>query len=573
MTFFSSLGLAEPIVRALESKGYTDPTPIQSQAIPALLQGRDLLGIAQTGTGKTAAFALPSLHRLAAEPKGRQNAACRMLVLSPTRELAAQIADNMRGYAKYLNLSVQCVFGGVPVGKQARALSGGCDVLVATPGRLLDLIDQRALTLRHVEIFVLDEADQMMDLGFIVPLKRVANLLPKERQSLFFSATMPKAIAELGKQFIHNPVRVEVAPQATTAERVEQYVTHLNQAEKQALLSIKLRAGLADGSVERALVFTRTKHGADRVVRHLNSAGVNAAAIHGNKSQAQRTAALGAFRRGVTPVLVATDIAARGIDVSGVSHVFNFEMPNVPEQYVHRIGRTARAGADGISISFVAPDEKPYLRDIERLTGVKLMPMGLPEDFQKEAARLPAPSRKPAEAAQDAIREERDQRGRFGRGGQGRGGQGRGNTNRSNGGQGRDGRSREDHHRDSYRKAPQGERPQAERASNFDPLGERRPAPQGDRRPAPHGDRRPAPHGERRPAPHGERRPAPHGDQRSSQHGERRPAYSEHRSGQQGDRRQSPDGERRQFRGGKGHGGGQGGGKQRTGGGYQRRAD
>ncbi len=394
MSYFSDLGLAEPILRALDAKGYADPTPIQRKAIPALLEGRDLLGIAQTGTGKTAAFSLPSLHRLASEPVGRSPAACRMLVLSPTRELAAQIAENMREYARFLNLSVQCVFGGVPAGKHARALTGGCDILVATPGRLLDLIDQRALTLRKVEIFVLDEADQMMDLGFINPLRRIAKLLPEQRQSLFFSATMPNAIAELGKQFIRNPVRVEVAPQATTAERVEQYVTFLNQAEKQALLTLRLKAGLADGSIERALVFTRTKHGADRVVRHLAAAGVRAAAIHGNKSQAQRTAALAGFRNGSSPILVATDIAARGIDVPGVSHVFNFELPNVPEQYVHRIGRTARAGADGIAMSFVAPDEKPYLRDIEKLTRVRLEPMNLPEDFVQEARRLPAPSRK-----------------------------------------------------------------------------------------------------------------------------------------------------------------------------------
>ncbi|MBW8753578.1 MAG: DEAD/DEAH box helicase [Sphingomonadales bacterium] len=484
MSYFSDLGLAEPILRALGTKGYSDPTPIQSQAIPALLEGRDLLGIAQTGTGKTAAFSLPSLHRLAANPKARHNAACRMLVLSPTRELAAQIAENMRGYAKYLNLSVQCIFGGVPVGKQARALVGGCDVLVATPGRLLDLIDQRALTLRHVEIFVLDEADQMMDLGFIVPLKRVAAMLPKERQSLFFSATMPKAIADLGKQFINNPVRVEVAPQATTAERVEQYAIHINQAEKQALLTISLRKGLASNEIERALVFTRTKHGADRVVRHLNAAGVNAAAIHGNKSQAQRTAALGAFRQGSTPVLVATDIAARGIDVTGVSHVFNFEMPNVPEQYVHRIGRTARAGADGVSVSFVAPDEKPYLRDIERLTRVTLASLPLPESFTQEAAKLPAPSRKPEEQARDARRDERDARGRGGPGG--RGGQGR-NNNVSRGGQGRDGQSRDAHARNDRHARPQGER-----GAVFNPLGneargtvEHRPTrPEGDRRPA-----------------------------------------------------------------------------------------
>ncbi|OCC22736.1 DEAD/DEAH box helicase [Croceicoccus estronivorus] len=436
MSYFSELGLAEPLLRALGSKGYSDPTPIQQQAIPALLQGRDLLGIAQTGTGKTAAFSLPSIHRLAADPQPRKNASCRMLVLSPTRELAAQIAENMRGYAKYLALNIQCVFGGVPAGRQARALVPGCDILVATPGRLLDLVDQRALTLRNVEIFVLDEADQMMDLGFIHPLKRIAAMLPKERQSLFFSATMPKAIADLGKQFIHDPVRVEVAPQSTTAERVEQFATFLNQPEKQALLTLSLRGGLADGSIDRALVFTRTKHGADRVVRHLSTAGIPAAAIHGNKSQAQRTAAIKGFRSGSIAILVATDIAARGIDIPGVSHVFNFELPNVPEQYVHRIGRTARAGADGVAISFVAPDEKAYLRDIERLTKVKLTQQPLPEDFTKEAARLPLPSRKAVQAAvsEDGRRAQNQPRGRRN---DGRRNDGRGEGGRSNDGRGR----------------------------------------------------------------------------------------------------------------------------------------
>ncbi len=576
MTYFSDLGLAEPLIRALETKGYADPTPIQRQAIPALLEGRDLLGIAQTGTGKTAAFSLPSLHRLAANPKARMNASCRMLVLSPTRELAAQIAENMRGYAKYLNLSVQCVFGGLPVGKQARALVPGTDILVATPGRLLDLIDQRALTLRNVEIFVLDEADQMMDLGFIVPLKRVANMLPKERQSLFFSATMPKAIAELGKQFINNPVRVEVSPQATTAERVDQFVTYVNQSEKQALLSIRLKAGLADGSIERTLVFTRTKHGADRVVRHLNTAGVNAAAIHGNKSQAQRTAALLAFRKGSTPVLVATDIAARGIDVTGVSHVFNFELPNVAEQYVHRIGRTARAGADGIAQSFCAPDEKAYLRDIERLTGVSLMPLGLPEDFQKEAARLPLPSRKPAEAEQDARREERDARGRGGRPQRGpvR------NNNRSNGGQSRDGQSRDQHHRNE--RVRQEWAPREQRGPVFNPLaaedreaGTARPAAQG-KRSAPQGERRPAPQGQRnaprrddRPAQGGDRRPAPQG-QKSPPRGDRQhdPRAQDNRSPRsEGDRRAPRQGGGDRGRsGGQPHGQGQGQSPNRSGG-------
>ena len=319
MSYFSDLGLNEELLRALEAKGYTDPTPIQQQAIPALIEGRDILGLAQTGTGKTAAFSLPSLHRLMLDHKIRKNASCRMLVLSPTRELAAQIADNIRYYAKFLPLSVQCVFGGIPASKHARALVPGCDILVATPGRLLDLIDSRALTLRDVEIFVLDEADQMMDLGFIVPLKRIARMLPPKRQSLFFSATMPKAIEDLGKQFIHNPVKVEVAPQATTAERVEQYATFITQAEKQALLTIRLRDGLAEGSIDKAIVFTRTKHGADRVVRSLTPAGIPAAAIHGEKSQNQRTATLKGFREGEIKVLVATDIAARGIDVTTCS--------------------------------------------------------------------------------------------------------------------------------------------------------------------------------------------------------------------------------------------------------------
>jgi ATP-dependent RNA helicase RhlE len=399
MSYFEELGLAEPILRALSTKGYSDPTPIQQQAIPALMQGRDLLGIAQTGTGKTAAFALPSLHRLAADPQPRKPASCRMLVLSPTRELAAQIADNMRGYAKYLTLSIQCVFGGMPVGKQARALVQGTDILVATPGRLLDLIEQRALTLRNVEIFVLDEADQMMDLGFIQPLTRIAKMLPEQRQSLFFSATMPQAIAELGKRFIKDPVKVEVTPQATTAERVEQYATFVDQKEKQALLTLRLREEMAAGKLDRALVFTRTKHCADRVARHLVAAQIGAAAIHGNKSQGQRTATLKGFRDGGIQVLVATDIAARGIDVSGISHVLNYELPNVPEQYVHRIGRTARAGANGIAMSFVAPDEKSYLRDIERLTRVKLEVMALPENFVVEARRLPLPSQKAVDEA------------------------------------------------------------------------------------------------------------------------------------------------------------------------------
>ena len=388
MTKFTDLGLSPAILAALAAKNYDTPTPIQVQAIPALLEGRDLCGIAQTGTGKTAAFALPSLMRLAANPKPRPPGGCRMLVLSPTRELAAQIAKSFEDYGRGSRLSVGCVFGGMPIGRQIKMCGAGLDILVATPGRLIDLIEQRAVNLRHVEIFVLDEADQMLDLGFIHALKQIDRLLPKQRQTLFFSATMPKAIAELGERFLTDPVKVSVAPAATTAERVDQYVTFVNASEKQALLSIVLNAE----PIERALVFSRTKHGADRIVKHLGAAGIRSAAIHGNKSQNARMDALDAFRKGTIRILIATDIAARGIDVSGVSHVFNFDLPNVAEQYVHRIGRTARAGATGIAVSFVAPDEKGWLRDIEKLTRVKPQPVPLPEGFAAKAAALPKPA-------------------------------------------------------------------------------------------------------------------------------------------------------------------------------------
>jgi ATP-dependent RNA helicase RhlE len=404
MTKFTDLGLAEPLTKALAAKGYSTPTPIQAQAIPPLLEGRDLCGIAQTGTGKTAAFALPSLDYFARHPKPRPLQGCRMLVLSPTRELAAQIADSFRDYARFMRISVETVFGGVPIGRQINKLRGGVDVLVATPGRLLDLIDQRALTLKDVEIFVLDEADQMLDLGFIHALKRIDKLLPAKRQSLFFSATMPKTIAELGDRFLTDPVKVSVTPVSSTAERVEQFVTFVNQAEKTALLTLTLKAE----AIDRALVFTRTKHGADKVVRNLQAAGIGCAAIHGNKSQPQRTQALQAFRSGEIKILVATDIAARGIDVSGVSHVFNFELPNVAEQYVHRIGRTARAGKSGIAISFVDGEERAYLKQIERLTRVQLQPVPLPEGFERAKASLP----KPAQAKPTAQRRHEEQRGR-----------------------------------------------------------------------------------------------------------------------------------------------------------------
>ena len=388
---FSNLGLSQPVLRALAEKQYTNATPIQVQAIPRLLEGRDLLGIAQTGTGKTAAFMLPSIDRLAATRRMPRPASCRMLVLAPTRELATQIAASADSYSRYSRLSVTTAFGGVPIGKQRRALERGVDVLVATPGRLIDLVEQRYLSLREVEILVLDEADQMLDLGFIHALKAIVKWLPEKRQTLFFSATMPKSIRELADRFLTRPVEVRVAPAATTAERVDQYVSFVGQSEKQALLTIMLRVGFSErGNMDRVLVFTRTKHGADKVVKLLAGSGIAAAAIHGNKSQPQREKALAAFKSGEVPILVATDIAARGIDVSGVSHVINFELPNVAEQYVHRIGRTARAGAAGVAIAYCADDERAYLRDIEKLTRQKVEVAPLPADFVAEAERIRA---------------------------------------------------------------------------------------------------------------------------------------------------------------------------------------
>jgi ATP-dependent RNA helicase RhlE len=406
MTAFNTLGLSETTLAALEAKGYTEATPIQAQSIPALLEGKDLLGIAQTGTGKTAAFTLPSIERLIASGRRAQPRGCRMLVLAPTRELASQIAESARNYAKGTKLTVATVFGGVSIAKNKNDLARGVDILVATPGRLVDLLDQSYAILLGIEIFVLDEADQMMDLGFIHALKRIVKELPTKRQSLFFSATMPKTIRELASQFLRSdPVEVKVTPVATTAERVDQYVTHVNQQEKQALLTLALK----DETIDRALVFTRTKHGADRVVRLLAGNGIAANAIHGNKSQPQRERALGEFRAGKVKILVATDIAARGIDVSGVSHVFNFELPNVPEQYVHRIGRTARAGNDGIAVSFCAEDEKPYLRDIERLTRQKIPVRPLPEGFVTLSEEIRA-TRKPVQTShsEDAGRRGRE---------------------------------------------------------------------------------------------------------------------------------------------------------------------
>ncbi len=365
---FSELALVEPIQRALRAENYECPTPIQAQAIPYLLAGRDLLGIAQTGTGKTAAFALPILQHLAANRVPAPRNSMRALVLTPTRELALQIAESFRTYGRHMGLRTAVIFGGVSQGPQVDALRRGIDILVATPGRLLDLHQQGHVRYDGVSVFVLDEADRMLDMGFIRDIRRIVPLLPKARQSLLFSATMPDEINRLIGTLLKDPVRVEVTPAATTVERIQQRVMFVDAGNKRALLAALLK----DGTISRALVFTRTKHAANRVAEGLAKGGIPAEAIHGNKSQNQRQRALGNFRDGRARVLVATDIAARGIDIDGITHVINFELPNVPESYVHRIGRTARAGADGIAISFCDHSEKAFLRDIEKLTRQKI---------------------------------------------------------------------------------------------------------------------------------------------------------------------------------------------------------
>ncbi|MGE5164434.1 MAG: DEAD/DEAH box helicase [Sphingobacteriales bacterium] len=364
MTSFNEFGLAEPILRALAQEKYVTPTPIQAQTIPLASQGRDVIGIAQTGTGKTAAFALPILNYLFNKRQRPAQKSCRVLVLSPTRELSGQIADSFRAYGRHIRpLEIALAIGGVPINRQVRALARGAEVLVATPGRLLDLVHQRALRLDQIEVLVLDEADRMLDMGFIHDIKKIVAMLPKQRQTLFFSATMPQEITRLADAMLREPARVSVTPQATTVDRIEQRVILTEKASKPSLLVEVLKTEKTD----RVLVFTRTKHGADKVVRGLQKAGYTAEAIHGNKSQNQRERVLAAFRSGKLLTLIATDIAARGIDVDGVSHVVNYDLPNVPESYVHRIGRTARAGADGVAISFCDHEERAYLRDIERL--------------------------------------------------------------------------------------------------------------------------------------------------------------------------------------------------------------
>jgi ATP-dependent RNA helicase RhlE len=364
LTNFFDLGLAAPILRALQSAGYDTPTAIQAQAIPIVLAGRDVLGIAQTGTGKTAAFALPILQRLAANRRPPERKGCRVLVLSPTRELATQIADSFRAYGRHLDVTVAVMFGGVNQRSQVQRMARGVDVLVATPGRLIDHLTEGSVVLAGAEMLVLDEADRMLDLGFLPAIRRIVSRLASRRQNLFFSATMPREIGSLADELLRDPARIAVAPVATLVDSVTQRVIHVESGNKLSLL-VQM---LGDPAMARALVFTRTKRRADRVARHLQDASIGVAAIHGGKSQPQRERALTAFRTSKIRVLVATDIAARGIDIDRVTHVVNYELPDVPESYVHRIGRTARAGAAGMAISLCDAEEREQLRDIERLT-------------------------------------------------------------------------------------------------------------------------------------------------------------------------------------------------------------
>ena len=369
---FSELGLAEPIQHALNARNHIIPTPIQAQAIPMLLAGRDVLGVAQTGTGKTAAFALPILHQLSQSRPVKGPRSPRALVLAPTRELAIQIGDEFRAYAKHLPLRQTVILGGVSQRPQVNALARGVDILIATPGRLLDLLGQRRLGLEAVEFFVLDEADRMLDMGFVHDVRKIVSAIPKKRQSLLFCATMPREVARLSGEILADPVRIEVTPPATPIERIEQSVYHVDAVDKRALLANLL----GDPALARVIVFARTKHRANRVAKQLGQSGVEADAIHGNKSQGARQRALERFRAGDVRVLVATDIAARGIDVDGITHVINYELPNESESYVHRIGRTARAGAGGAALSFCDPSERGYLRDIERLIRRQLTVIG-----------------------------------------------------------------------------------------------------------------------------------------------------------------------------------------------------
>ncbi len=382
---FKNLELSQPILKALDAQGYTSPTPIQQQAIPLVLQGRDLLGVAQTGTGKTAAFGIPILQLL---DEKKSHKGIKALILTPTRELAIQIDESLSNYGKYTNLSHTVIFGGVSQVNQVNKLKRGIDILVATPGRLLDLMNQGFINLRQLEIFVLDEADRMLDMGFIHDVKKVIKVLPAKRQTLFFSATMPAEIQSLADMLLKDPAKVEVTPASSTVDKIQQRIYFTNKPDKRKLLLHLLESN----GISNALVFTRTKHGADKVARFLDKASIRSAAIHGNKSQNSRQNALKNFKNGNLNVLVATDIAARGIDIDELTHVFNFDLPNVPETYVHRIGRTGRAGNEGIAISFCAAEERKELKDIEKLAAIKIPVVeGHPYPMDPNAAPQAAP--------------------------------------------------------------------------------------------------------------------------------------------------------------------------------------
>lgn len=390
MTTFQSLGLIDTLLRAVEAEGYDTPTPVQQQSIPPLLAGRDVLGVAQTGTGKTAAFTLPVLQIMDRNrPKGKRF--IRALILSPTRELAAQIDERLGAYSEHMDVRHRVIFGGVNQNPQVRALQKGLDVLVATPGRLLDLVGQGHIDLSRIEFFVLDEADRMLDMGFIHDIKRVLKLLPKNRQNLLFSATMPKSIATLAGSFLNNAVMVDVSPKEMTVNRIEQKIMFVRKADKRRLIVNLIK----EQKVKCGIVFTRTKHGANRLVKQLDQSGISAAAIHGNKSQGARTKALAGFKNGSIPILVATDIASRGIDVEGITHVFNFDLPNIPESYVHRIGRTARAGRSGIAYAFCDDSESGYLVGIQKLIGMEI-PVDSNHQFHFIGA-IPKPGQKAGE--------------------------------------------------------------------------------------------------------------------------------------------------------------------------------
>jgi len=407
MSDFKSLNLNALIFNAINQLGYTKPTPIQLEAIPHVIDGKDILGIAQTGTGKTAAFSLPLLNHLCENKLRPAAKEPRALILAPTRELASQITKSLRDYGCEMEyLSIATIYGGVSIKQQINQLMRGNEIVVATPGRLIDLIERGSISLGKIEVLILDEADQMMDMGFIHALKKIIPLIPKNRQTLFFSATMLPKIKKLAEQFLNNPVTVSVTPPNSTAKKVKQKITFVNKAEKQDLLSLCL----LEPDVLRSLVFTRTKHGADRVVKRLAQVGLTSLAIHGNKSQNQRQRALNAFREDKINILVATDVAARGIDIEGISHVFNYEIPNVPEQYIHRIGRTARADKSGIAHAFVDKSERAYLKEIQKLLKNDIKVDELPEDFMQKARALK--TRTPVEPLQEAEKEGRKGRGK-----------------------------------------------------------------------------------------------------------------------------------------------------------------